>query len=60
VLQVAGKLHRGFRTMLTKKHLKDADGNFKDCPKLYKCLISPDEWKSLVAKRKTEAFQVIY
>jgi hypothetical protein len=45
--------------MLTKKHLKDADGNFKDCPKLYKGLISPDEWKAFVAKRKSKAFQVI-
>jgi hypothetical protein len=45
--------------MLTKKHLKDADGNFKDWPKLYKGLISPDEWKAFVAKRKSKAFQVI-
>lgn len=58
VLKVAGKLHRCFRSFLTKNHLKHVDGTFKDCPQLYEGLISPEEWTAFTAKRKTEKFQV--
>ncbi len=60
VLQLAGKLHRCFRSYLTTKYLKDDDGNFIDAdrPALYESLISPEEWETFVAKRNTPEFQV--
>jgi len=60
VLQLAGKLHRCFRSYLTTKYLRDDDGNFieADRPTLYESLISPKEWETFVAKRNTPEFKV--
>lgn len=59
VLQLAGKLHRCFRSYLTTKHLRDDDGNFIDVdrPALHESVISPEEWETFVAKQNTAEFQ---
>jgi len=58
LVQLAGKLHRCFRSYLIKKYLKNFDGNFKDCPAPYESLVSREEWETFVAKRKSGKFQV--
>ena len=58
---MAGKLLRGFRTFLTTKFLRDAEGNFVDAefPSKYASLIKEKEWDTFKAKRKTPEFQSV-
>ncbi|KAI5444418.1 hypothetical protein KIW84_012878 [Lathyrus oleraceus] len=60
-MKLAGKLLRGFRTFLSSKFLKDADGNFVDAelPKKYESLISAEEWEAFKSKRQDPVFQRI-
>ena len=60
-MKLAGKLLRGFRTFLSFKFLKDADGNFVDAelPKKYESLISAEEWEAFKSKRQDPIFQKI-
>ena len=58
---MAGKLLRGFRTFLNIKFLRDADKFFVDAelPSKYASLVSPKEWETFKAKRKTQEFQSV-
>ncbi|KAI5408272.1 hypothetical protein KIW84_054191 [Lathyrus oleraceus] len=60
-MKLAGKLLRGFRTFLSSKFLKDADGNFVDAelPRKYESLISAEEWEAFKSKRQDPTFQRI-
>ncbi|KAI5419297.1 hypothetical protein KIW84_043460 [Lathyrus oleraceus] len=60
-MKLAGKLLRGFRTFLSSKFLKDADGNFVDAelPKKYESLISAEEWEAFKSKRQDPVLQRI-
>lgn len=52
-LQVAGKRHRGWRSFLTNKYLKDEEGNFvkAEYPTKYGNFIGLEEWDAFVNKR---------
>jgi len=61
VLMEAGKLHRNFRTDLTRYHLRcKKTGNIiQHPPKDYKDWISIDDWKEFITQRGSKAFLVM-
>jgi hypothetical protein len=60
---LAGKRHRGWRTFLTNKFLKDDEGNFveedPERPKKYESFITPEEWVAFVGQRRDENFKKV-
>ena len=60
---LAGKRHRGWRTFLTNKYLKDDEGNFleedPERPKKYENFITPEEWVGFVGQRRDENFKKV-
>lgn len=59
---MAGKRHRGWRTFLTNKFLKDEQGNLvkADRPMKYSNFIGPEEWDEFVSKRiENEKFKKV-
>ncbi|GER34281.1 lipid-transfer protein [Striga asiatica] len=59
VMKEAGKLHRRFRSELTRDFLKDAEGNInKHPPSCYARMITKEQWKTFVEKRVDVSFQI--
>ena len=58
---MGGRIHRGFRSFLSNKFLRDADKKFIDaeCPQKYADLIRPEEWETFKSKRKTPKFESV-
>ena len=59
---MAGKRHRGWRTFLTNKFLKDEQENLvkTDRPMKYSNFIGPEEWDEFVSKRiENEKFKKV-
>ncbi|CAA0823080.1 Unknown protein, partial [Striga hermonthica] len=60
VMKEAGKLHRRFRSELTRDFVKDAEGNINEHPpSCYARMITKEEWKTFVEKRTGVSFQEI-
>ncbi|KAI5384717.1 hypothetical protein KIW84_071648 [Lathyrus oleraceus] len=63
ILQLAGKRHRGWRTFLTNKYLKDKEKNFveydPEYPVKYAIFITEEEWVAFVAQRRDENFKKV-
>ncbi|KAI5426291.1 hypothetical protein KIW84_031913 [Lathyrus oleraceus] len=61
ILQLAGKRHRGWRTFLTNKYLKDKEKKFveydPEYPVKYAIFITEEEWVAFVAQRRDENFK---
>ena len=60
---LAGKTHKGWRTFLTNKYLKDKEENFveedPERPKKYESFITPEEWVAFVGQRRDENFKKV-
>lgn len=60
---MAGKRHRGWRTFLTNKYLKDKEKNFveydPEYPVKYAIFITEEEWVAFVAQRRDENFKKV-
>ncbi|KAI5398476.1 hypothetical protein KIW84_064025 [Lathyrus oleraceus] len=63
ILQLAGKRHRGWRTFLTNKYLKDKEIFFveydPEYPVKYAIFITDEEWVAFVAQRRDENFKKV-
>ncbi|KAI5436875.1 hypothetical protein KIW84_023120 [Lathyrus oleraceus] len=63
ILQLAGKRHRGWRTFLTNKYLKDKEIFFveydPEYPVKYAIFITEEEWVAFVAQRRDENFKKV-
>ncbi|KAI5396106.1 hypothetical protein KIW84_062343 [Lathyrus oleraceus] len=63
ILQLAGKRHRGWRTFLTNKYLKDKEKKFveydPEYPVKYAIFITEEEWVAFVAQRRDENFKKV-
>ncbi|KAI5405755.1 hypothetical protein KIW84_052498 [Lathyrus oleraceus] len=63
ILQLAGKRHRGWRTFLTNKYLKDKEIFFveydPEYPVKYAIFITEEEWVTFVAQRRDENFKKV-
>ncbi|KAK7293746.1 hypothetical protein RJT34_16619 [Clitoria ternatea] len=58
VCMEAGKLHRNFRTEMTKFYFNHADGIGKHPPKKYAEWITDEEWSDFIVQRLSEAFKL--
>ena len=60
---LAGKRHRGWRTFLTNKFLKDDEGNFveedPERPKKYESFITLEEWVAFVGQKRDDNFKKV-
>ncbi|KAI5395025.1 uncharacterized protein LOC127094096 [Lathyrus oleraceus] len=63
ILQLAGKRHRGWKTFLTNKYLKDKEIFFveydPEYPVKYAIFITEEEWVAFVAQRRDENFKKV-